>query len=269
VSKQARKDKEDEAPLGGVRTVEIVLGLVAVGGLVVGGLGFQRARSLEQKVNLVETKINELAKGIQTLVTQAQAQQQQRRGPDPNRVYPVNTTGSPSKGAPAAPIVIAEFSDFQCPFCSRVGPTLDRVMQVYGDRVRIVWKHNPLAMHKDAPLAHLASVAAADQGKFWQYHDKLFANQQQIQRNDLIRYAAELGLDTARFQQTLESDQHKARVSADANEAQSLGVTGTPAFFVNGRYLSGAQPFEKFAQLINAELQRLGIPPPPGASVGG
>ena len=248
-----------------IGTAQIVLGLVAAAALVVAGMGFQKTRALETKMGALDGKIIELAKGMQAIAQQGQ----QRRGPDPNKVYTVNTSGSPAKGAQNAPITIAEFSDFQCPFCSRVGPTLDRVMQVYGDRVKIVWKHNPLAMHKDAPLAHLASAAAAEQGKFWPYHDKLFANQQRLKRDDLVRYAGELGLDTARFTQGLDSDALKGKVTADANEAIQLGVTGTPAFFVNGRFLSGAQPFEKFAALINAELTRLGIPVPPGAAVGG
>jgi protein-disulfide isomerase len=254
-----------EQVVAGLGTAQIVLGLVAAAALVLSGMGFQKARALETKLGALDGKIIEMAKGMQAMAQQAQG----RRGPDPNKVYTVNVSGSPAKGAPSAPITIAEFSDFQCPFCSRVGPTLDRVMQVYGDKVRIVWKNNPLAMHKDAPLAHLAAAAAAEQGKFWPYHDKLFANQQRLKRDDLVRYASELGLDTARFTQVMDSDTYKGKISADANEAMALGVTGTPAFFVNGRFLSGAQPFEKFAALINAELTRLGIPVPPGAAVGG
>jgi protein-disulfide isomerase len=264
VAKQTRKEDSGS----GMGTAQIVLGLLAAGALVLAGLGFQKARTLETKMTALDGKIIEMAKGMQAV--QAMVQQAQgRRGPDPNKVYPVNTAGSPIRGVASAPVTIAEFSDFQCPFCSRVGPTLERVMQVYGDKVRIVWKNNPLAMHKDAPLAHLAAAAAAEQGKFWQYHDKLFANQQRLKRNDLIQYASDLGLDTARFTQVMDSDTYKGKISADANEAASLGVTGTPAFFVNGRFLSGAQPFEKFAALINGELTRLGIPVPPEAAVGG
>jgi protein-disulfide isomerase len=128
--------------------------------------------------------------------------------------------------------------------------------------VRIVWKHYPLDMHKDAPLAHFASVAAQQQGKFWEFHDKIFANQTKIKNDDLMKYAREIGLDMKRFEADLVDPKTKAVVDADMAEAKSLGVTGTPGFFVNGRYLSGAKPFDEFATLINAELTKKNIPIP-------
>jgi protein-disulfide isomerase len=128
--------------------------------------------------------------------------------------------------------------------------------------VRIVWKNMPLDIHKDAPLAHLAAMAAGEQGKFWEYHDKLFKNQPKIQRDFLLQYARELGLDMKRFEQSLDMAQGKPQIDADAAEAKSLGVTGTPAFFVNGRFLEGAKPFDAFAQSINSELTRLKVPVP-------
>ena len=131
-----------------------------------------------------------------------------------------------------------------------------------------MWKHLPLAMHKDAPLAHLASMAAAEQGKFWEFHDKLFGSAGKIKGEHLTQYAQELGLDMKRFQEAIAQQKFKAQVDGDASEAGSLGVTGTPAFFVNGRYLSGAKPFEEFAKVINAELTRLNIPIPPEAPKG-
>ena len=134
--------------------------------------------------------------------------------------------------------------------------------------MRIVWKHLPLDMHKNAMSAHLASMAADRQGKFWEFHDKLFANQQQLNLDAYKRHARELGLDVARFEKDLADLELKKRVDADKAEAQSLGVTGTPGFFVNGRFLSGAKPFEEFAKAINAELGRLNLPVPPGAPTG-
>jgi protein-disulfide isomerase len=112
-------------------------------------------------------------------------------------------------------------------------------------------------------------VAAAEQGKFWEFHDKVFANQPKIQREFLLQYAKETGLDMKRFQDALSTARGKAAIDADAAEATSLGSTGTPAFFINGHYLSGAQPFEAFAQVINAELQRLKVPIPPGTPKAG
>ncbi len=136
---------------------------------------------------------------------------------------------------------------------------------MYGDKVRIVWKHNPLPFHPNAMPAALASMAAHEQGKFWEYHDKVFANQQKMTRDDLLRHAKEIGLDVKRFEQALNAAQAKPAIDADMAEAKSLGATGTPAFFINGRFLSGAKPFNEFAQAINSELTRLKIPIPPGA----
>jgi protein-disulfide isomerase len=122
--------------------------------------------------------------------------------------------------------------------------------------VRIVWKHYPLDFHKDSPLAHLAAMAANNQGKFWEYHDKLFANQPKIQRQYLLQYARELNLDMKRFEADLDGARGKSAIDADLAEAKTLGVSGTPAFFVNGHFLSGAKPYEEFAKVIDAELSR-------------
>ena len=134
--------------------------------------------------------------------------------------------------------------------------------------MRIVWKHLPLDMHKNAMGAHLASVAAEKQGKFWEFHDKLFANQQQLNLDAYKRYARELKLDVARFEKDLADLENKKAIDADKAEATALGITGTPGFFVNGRFLSGAKPFEEFATAINAELTRLKLPLPPEVPAG-
>jgi len=139
---------------------------------------------------------------------------------------------------------------------------------VYGDKVRIVWKNLPLPFHPNAMPAALAAMAANEQGKFWEMHDKLFANQQALGRDAYLRYAKELKLDLPRFTRALDGAKYKAQIEADTADARSLGVTGTPGFFVNGRFLSGAKPFEAFAEVINAELKRLNLPVPPGAPAG-
>jgi protein-disulfide isomerase len=118
-------------------------------------------------------------------------------------------------------------------------------------------------------MAHLASMAAHEQGKFWDFHDKLFENHPRIQKNFLMQYARDLGLDMNRFEQAINAANGKAIIDADAAEAKSLGATGTPAFFVNGRFLSGAKPFGEFAKVINAELARKKLPIPSGAQAGG
>lgn len=131
--------------------------------------------------------------------------------------------------------------------------------------MRVVWKHLPLDMHKDAPAAHRASIAASKQGKFWEYHGKLFANTQNLKPETFRAYATELGLDLEQFNRDSVDPGTQKLIDADIAEAKSLGVTGTPGFFVNGRFLSGAKPFEAFAKVINAELRRLNLPVPPAA----
>ena len=181
-----------------------------------------------------------------------------RRGPDPNLVYALNTSGAPVKGPAGAAVTIVEFSDFQCPFCSRVGPTLKRIQEVYGNKVRIVWKNLPLANHKNAEPAARAAMAAFQQGKFWEFHDRLFANQSSLSAESYLQYARDLGLDIVRFARDMSEQSATAAkpIETDKSEANSLGITGTPAFFVNGRYLSGAKPFDEFAKLIDEELAR-------------
>ena len=173
---------------------------------------------------------------------------------DPNRRYQVNTKGSPVRGDPEAKIAVVEFSDFQCPFCGRAVSTLDEIEKAYGNKVRIVFKHLPLGMHPKAPAAHAAAEAAHRQGKFWQMHDKIFANQQQMSPEKYREYAKEIGLDLARFDRDVADAALKQRIDADAAEARTLGVTGTPAFFVNGRYLAGAVPFEQIKSMLDEDL---------------
>jgi protein-disulfide isomerase len=159
-----------------------------------------------------------------------------------------------SKGPATAPITIIEFSEFQCPFCSRVNPTMKKIQDTYGDKVRIVFKHNPLPFHKDAPLAARAANAAGKQGKFWPMHDVLFKNMKKLKPADIDGYAKGLGLDMAKFKVDVNSKEAKAAVAADMALAKKVGARGTPNFFVNGEQLTGAQPFSKFKVSIDKQL---------------
>jgi len=165
----------------------------------------------------------------------------------------VEATG-PSRGPNSAPVTIVEFSDFQCPYCARVGPTLDQILDRYPDQVRIVFRHLPLPFHKEARLAAQASFCAEREGVFWEYHDQLFANQRALERPQLIDYANLLELDPEDFESCMDSPEAQARVEADLAAAEALGATGTPAFFINGIELSGAQPIEAFEAIIVEEL---------------
>lgn len=162
---------------------------------------------------------------------------------------------APVRGSATARVEIVEFSDFQCPFCRRSTETLKQVSEVYGDRVRLVYRHYPLPNHADARPAAEASACAADQGKFWPYHDRLFATAK-LGATDLRQSAADVGLDLTAFDGCVASHTHKAQVDADVEAGEQAGVTGTPAFFVNGRMITGAVPFDVFKRAIDEELQR-------------
>ena len=170
----------------------------------------------------------------------------------------VSLDEDPAKGPAAAPITIVEFSDCQCPYCARVNPTLKQVEDKYGDKVRVVFRDFPLVqIHKDAAKAAEAGECAHEQGKFWEMHDRLFADQSKLQVEALKQKATEIGLDAEKFNQCLDSSKYAAEVQKDVDEGARYGVTGTPAFFINGRMLGGAQPVEAFMQVIDEELARV------------
>jgi protein-disulfide isomerase len=170
-------------------------------------------------------------------------------------VVDVATAGRPEKGGGAkAPVTIITFSDYQCPFCKRGEAVVDQVVKAYGDKIRVVFRDYPLPMHPQARLAAEAASCAHAQGKFWEYHDTLFANQSALGEDKLKEYADKVGLDRAKFDTCLAEKPFSAAIDKDMLDGAKAGVSGTPAFFVNGRMLSGAQPFEKFKEVIDAEL---------------
>ena len=177
---------------------------------------------------------------------------------EPYRV-PVELAGAPVRGNPKAPVTIVEFSDFQCPFCVRARPTVNRVREVYGDRVRFAFRHYPLDFHPQAQKAGEAAACAGEQDRFWQMHDRLWENPQKLEVPDLKAHAQALGLDAPAFAGCLDSGRHAGLVERDMQAGQAYGVSGTPAFFVNGRPLIGAQPFETFQQVIDDELARAAV----------
>jgi protein-disulfide isomerase len=184
---------------------------------------------------------------------------------EPYRV-PVELGNAPVRGNPRAPVTIIEFSDFQCPYCVRARPSVAQVRQVYGDQVRFAFRHFPLDFHAQAEKAGEGAACAGEQGKFWEMHDLLWTNTAKLQVPDLKAHAVTLGLDAAAFGQCLDSGRYAHLVESDLQAGQGYGVSGTPAFFVNGRPLVGAQPFEAFAQVIDDELARQGLAVPKAAS---
>ena len=167
----------------------------------------------------------------------------------------VAATG-PAKGPDSAPITIVEFSDYQCPYCSRAESTVKDLLELekYKGKLRLVYRDYPLPSHNLAPKAAEAAHCAGDQGKYWELHDRLFAASPKLEVTDLKAYARELKLDEGRFTKCLDSGE-KAKVVAEHFKAgNEAGVRGTPAFFINGRLLSGAQKLEAFTAIIDAEL---------------
>jgi protein-disulfide isomerase len=159
----------------------------------------------------------------------------------------------PFRGAAGAKLVIQEFSDFQCPFCSRVEPTMTEILKDYGTRVKIVWRNNPLPLHADAPLAAQAALEAhAQKGNdgFFKMHGLLFGDQQNLKRERLEEHARTLGLDMARFTKALDTGVHKAAITKDQDAAKNANAMGTPAFFIGPYLVSGAQPYSKFKKVI-------------------
>jgi len=185
-----------------------------------------------------------------------------KAGPDvrvlidaPRRAVDIESS-DPSLGRASAPVTLIEFSDFQCPFCLRADPTVQQVLSTYGDKIRFVYRHYPLPNHPAARPAAEAAACAGEQGKFWPYHDRLFANPTKLSDADLKQHAAALGLNTTQFNTCVDTHKLKAQIDNDVKDGEEAGVNGTPAFYINGRMLSGAQPFEAFKKIIDEELAR-------------
>ncbi|HET9751855.1 MAG TPA: thioredoxin domain-containing protein, partial [Myxococcales bacterium] len=170
--------------------------------------------------------------------------------------FEVQAGNSPAMGPKNAPVTIVEWSDFQCPYCSRVEPTLKQVMTAYGNKVRLVWKNQPLPFHPNAMPAAEAAMAAYEQGndKFWQMHERLFANQTELSPAFYEKVAREIGLDVGKWKASVAAHRPQEAIQADMRAGITVGANGTPTFFINGKRLVGAMPFDSFKQIIDAEL---------------
>jgi protein-disulfide isomerase len=175
---------------------------------------------------------------------------------DPVRTA-VATAGYPSRGPDSAAVTIVEFSDFQCPYCGGLFPTLKVIEKNYPDQVRLVYRQYPLtSIHPFAQKAAEASLCANDQNRFWEFHDSLFGDQEHLDVPDLKKRAADLKLDTAKFNACLDSGAKVSAIKQDIDEGNKDGVTSTPTMFINGRLLSGNQPYNEIRDVIDDELQR-------------
>jgi protein-disulfide isomerase len=166
---------------------------------------------------------------------------------------PIDPGSAPSKGKADAPITLVEYSDFQCPYCKKAQPNIKALEEKYGDRLRVVFMNQPLAMHQMARPAAVAALAADRQGKFWEYHDALFASQG-LDEDRLVAIAKEIGLNVSKWESDRKSTEVDAAIRADVQRAEKWKITSTPTFFVNGYKVKGAQPPEFFERIIEAEL---------------
>jgi protein-disulfide isomerase len=222
-----------------------------------GRLGSDETAAREQARNRLQSQKLGTAREAYVTALRNKAKITMNLAPPPVVRIDVSTDGAPAKGPAQAPVTIVEFSDFHCPFCKRVLPTLDSITQKYGNRIRLVFRDYPIEqLHPGASRAHVAARCANEQGKFWPFHDLLFARAPRTSDDDMKGMAKQVGMDAAAFDACLASGKYDAAVRRDMDEGQRAGVTGTPAFFINGRLVSGAQPLEAFTQLIDDELAR-------------
>ena len=182
---------------------------------------------------------------------------------EPPRVEVAIPEGTPFRGDRNAPIVMVEYTDYQCPYCSRVQGTLDTVMKRYEGKIVHVFKNLPLPFHAEAELAGQAALCAQDQGKFWELHDWLFANARNINIETMSAAMGNLEADTELFKACVQQGTYAEKVRADAREARSFGITGTPGFLINVRVITCAQPLDAIIKVIDEELERQVIDAPP------
>jgi protein-disulfide isomerase len=157
-------------------------------------------------------------------------------------------------GAESAPLTVVEYSDFQCPFCKRAAPDLRKLVDVYPAAVRVVWHHFPLPGHPEARGAAEAAACAGEQQAFWEYHDQLFANQDSLEPPDLRRYAEDVGIDVSQFDACVDSHRYESTVTEDMAGGSRLGISATPAVFINGRLIVGAVGYDAYKRVIDEEL---------------
>jgi len=186
----------------------------------------------------------------------AQPQQQQQQAAN------INLQGLPFQGAANAKVVVVEYSDFQCSFCKKAYPTVKQLLSEYGDKVKFYYKHFPLGFHQNAQKAGEAFECAVEQNKGWEYHDVLFekgnGDGSGLNVADLKKYAADLKLDTAKFNSCLDSGKYASKVQSDMAEGSANGVSGTPTFFINGQAVVGAQPYASIKSVVDAKLAAAG-----------
>lgn len=199
-------------------------------------------------------KCKQMMSDYPKIIAQLKQMEDANKPLSPEKIAKMNAPGGTEHGAKDAKVTVVEFSDFQCPYCSRAATAANAIKEKYGDKVRVIFRHFPLSFHKDAHLASQASMAANEQGKFWEFHDLLFANQKAMGRADLEKYAGQLKLDMGKFKKALDEGTYKAAVDADMELGKSVGVQGTPTMFINGSRAANAGDADALSKEIDPLL---------------
>jgi protein-disulfide isomerase len=233
-----------------------VAGISLLALLAACGTNSDDMKKLEDSQRQILAKLTDLDKKIEQISGRAPAAQ--RSQIDPNKVYNIPAGDSPFKGPANAPVVLTEFSDFQCPFCAQVPSLVDQVLKAYPSDVKFVFKQFPLtSIHQNALTAARAAVAAQKQGKFWEMHDKIFANQRALSPDNLKQYAHDIGLNVAKFEKDMTSPEVQKQIDDDMKLAQEVEVRGTPTLFLNGKRVMN-RSFEGMKQMIDEALKQKG-----------
>jgi protein-disulfide isomerase len=218
------------------------------------GTNSEDMKKLQDSQRQILAKLGDLEKKVEQISAKPAAPQAPQI--DPNKVYNIPAGNSPFKGPADAPVTLALFSDFQCPFCSQIPGLVDQLLKAYPKEVKFVYKEFPLVtIHQNAMPAARAAVAASKQGKFWEMHDKLFANQRALQADNLKQYAKDIGLDAAKFEQDLASPAVQKEIDDDVRLAQQSQVSGTPTLFLNGKRVTN-RTFEGLKQMVEEALKQ-------------
>jgi protein-disulfide isomerase len=204
-----------------------------------------------------------ILRGVKDGMTREQIEKSYKNRFDADKVKNVPIDGSPSKGPEAAPITIVEFADFECPHCGEFAPVLDKLVDHRKNEIRFIFKQYPLPGHSHADIAARAAIAAGQQGKFWEMHHILFANQRHLEQTDLDSYAKELGLDVSRFHADMQAQATTDRIAKDRKLGEDLQIQGTPSVFINGRQFDGHQDLDEW---VNQDLQTAGFAPTPSSA---
>ena len=219
-------------------TVAVIIG-VGVGGFFL-GRATKKATAEKAKPTAMERKSNP---------------NRPQNPPMPSEPVQISIEGLPVKGPREAPVTILEISDFDCPFCSKAFQTVEQLMEAYPGKIRLAFQNMPLSFHRNARPAAEAALAAGDQGKFWEMYERIFTLRQ-TDRESLINHARALHLDVEKFTKCLDEQCHRKEIDRDIKRSQMLGVRGTPSFFINGRLIVGAQPYEVFKKMVEEELAK-------------